>query len=207
MPDPHLRAPQAIVGLRLRDVAFRTPLAMVLVVGLAVPALGLAFRRPAASPVIVLARDAGATVQPIPADSLFDHDDDALKPDGRALIKGVADNTRPGMDVLVVGYADVRGADAHNDRLSHRRAEAVCAELAKRIKPLACLGVGERFAHACTDQTAADARERCFAADRRVEIWTRRHLAVEEETLSSGTSGGVEHIPTAWNHPLRHNML
>jgi len=162
----------------LRDNVFRTPLAIILVIALAVLALGLAFGRHADPMVIVFNKDADASVRTID-DSLFDYDDYELNSKGVDKVKTIATGIKPGTDVLVVGYADARGSDAHNDLLTRHRAEAVGAALtADGVTPLRSVGVGKRVAHLCTDQPAAE-REDCFKGDRRVEIWTRAHPVAE----------------------------
>jgi len=68
------------------------------------------------------------------ADVLFDFDKADLKPAADADLGKVAEVARanPGTPIQVAGHTDSKGADAYNQRLSERRAEAVKAWLVER---------------------------------------------------------------------------
>jgi outer membrane protein OmpA-like peptidoglycan-associated protein len=68
------------------------------------------------------------------ADVLFDFDKADLKPAADADLGKVAEVARanPGTPIQVAGHTDAKGADAYNQRLSERRAEAVKAWLVER---------------------------------------------------------------------------
>ena len=109
------RAPESVV--------YRAPVAAPVYVAAAEPAPA-----PAASPPPVVAPE-----KPMPkkvsfsADSLFDFDKSAIKPDGkRALNKFSADLKGSTFTVIdVTGHTDRIGSHAHNQRLSESRANAV----------------------------------------------------------------------------------
>ena len=68
----------------------------------------------------------------------------------------------------IAGYADARGSDAYNDRLSERRAKAVKEALIEKgfkAENLTIIGKGKRFLHVRDAQTDDQ-----HAQNRRVEV-------------------------------------
>ena len=103
------------------------------------------------------------------ADALFDFDKSVLKPLGRQKIDDLVSKIRGvNLEVIIaVGHTDSVGADAYNQRLSIRRAEAVKAYLVSKgieRNRVYTEGKGEKQPVA-TNATAAGR-----AANRRVEI-------------------------------------
>jgi outer membrane protein OmpA-like peptidoglycan-associated protein len=68
------------------------------------------------------------------SDVLFDTDQSQLKPDGREQLDRLATflKTYPERKALIEGFTDNVGSNAHNEGLSHRRAEAVKSALMDR---------------------------------------------------------------------------
>lgn len=88
--------------------------------------------------------------------------------------------TRPDLDVLVVGHADAVGAEAYNQRLSERRAEAVAAYLEGRgiaRDRIRTRGEGESSPIASNETEAGRAR------NRRTEL-----TVVERRSAATGAS-------------------
>ena len=83
----------------------------------------------------------------LPADILFDFDKATLRPDAQSpLLKArqlIA--AYPKAPVTIIGYADAKGDDAYNDRLSQARASTVSARLMDGSNRHATVkGYGER---------------------------------------------------------------
>jgi OOP family OmpA-OmpF porin len=102
-------------------------------------------------------------------DILFDVDRAQLNPGGELQVARLADalHRMPERNVLIEGHTDSTGSDAYNERLSHRRAEAVEDLLIiQGIEPTRVVirGYGERYPVA-TNDTAAGRQQ-----NRRVEV-------------------------------------
>ena len=157
----------------------------------------VAYRAPAPAPVYVAAIEpapapvaspapVAAPEKPLPrkvsfsADSLFDFDRSAVKPDGkRALDKFAADLKGSTFTVVdVTGHADRIGSHSHNQRLSESRANAVKSYLVDAagipVALISAKGVGgsqpmtkpgECVGHKPTPKLIA-----CLQPDRRVDV-------------------------------------
>lgn len=102
----------------------------------------------------------------------FDFDKSTLKPEGKTrLDEAVALMAKhPDMKVSVNGYTDSIGSDAHNLRLSQRRAEAVVEYLtSKGVAANRLTAVGHGKANPIADNKTEEGRAR----NRRVEIVVR----------------------------------
>jgi len=103
------------------------------------------------------------------ADTFFDFDKYALKPEGRQLLDQVAQQAQ-GLDletIIAVGHTDSIGTEAYNLKLSERRANAVKAYLvSKGIDPNRIYTEGKGKAHPVASNSTAAGR----AQNRRVEI-------------------------------------
>jgi outer membrane protein OmpA-like peptidoglycan-associated protein len=105
-------------------------------------------------------------------DILFDFDKSDIRASETEKIKAVADfaQQNAGFQIGLDGYADPRGGDSYNQRLSNRRVKAVSAALtaagvsANRIRTGA---FGEKNRN-CTEST-----EECYQRNRRVEVFVR----------------------------------
>ncbi|BAO79860.1 outer membrane protein [Serpentinimonas raichei] len=101
------------------------------------PVLPAAAPAAAVAPAAVQAPAPAPVAAPAPqqitfaADALFDFDRAVLRPDGRQRLDEVVARIRAiNLDVVIaVGHTDSMGSEAHNQRLSLRRAEAVKAYL------------------------------------------------------------------------------
>ena len=83
----------------------------------------------------------------LPADVLFDFDKAELRPDAAPSIAKAAELLRsyPQAPITVVGHTDGKGADAYNDALSLRRAQAVAQALqAQTGREATTQGMGKR---------------------------------------------------------------
>jgi OOP family OmpA-OmpF porin len=102
----------------------------------------------------------------------FDFDSDRPGEAARAAAERAAAAFREHRDawVEVDGYADSRGDDDYNDRLSSRRARAVAALLESVGIPAARITVR---AHGTQRRASADDRPATWAEERRVEITVR----------------------------------
>jgi OOP family OmpA-OmpF porin len=120
-------------------------------------------------------------VQKITLDSkvLFDFDKAVLKPEGKAAIDsqvvGKLAQIQKLEVVLVTGHTDPLGSDAHNQKLSERRAEVVRDYLVSKGVPkdkIEAIGVGEKqpVAGLVCEQKSLKERIACLAPDRRVEV-------------------------------------
>lgn len=103
------------------------------------------------------------------ADTFFDFDKATLKPDGKAKLDDLASKLQ-GMNlevVIAVGHTDSVGADAYNQKLSIRRAEAVKGYLvSKGIDTSRVYTEGKGEKQPIADNKTAAGR----AKNRRVEI-------------------------------------
>lgn len=105
-------------------------------------------------------------------DILFDFDKAEVRSSESPKIEKIVEELKqkPSAQVWIAGYADPRGADTYNQKLSQKRVEAIRAALVKAGVP------GERIRTAafgknylkCKDQT-----EECWQLDRRVEAVVR----------------------------------
>ncbi len=103
------------------------------------------------------------------ADSFFDFDKSVLKPEARAKIDDLVGKVKGiSLEVIIaVGHTDAIGADAYNQALSVRRAEAVKAYLvSKGIEKNRVYTEGKGEKSPVADNKTAEGR----AKNRRVEI-------------------------------------
>ncbi|MDF0540858.1 OmpA family protein [Sphingobium sp. H39-3-25] len=112
----------------------------------------------AAAPAI-----AGDVVAVAPLTIYFAHDSAALAPDARQALDNFAASASGSAGVDVIGYTDSAGPDAHNDRLSLARADAVSEYLgatgmAATRRHVA--GAGERGLATSTADNVPEARNR-----------------------------------------------
>lgn len=112
------------------------------------------------------------TVLTVPAEVLFDFDQDTLRPDARDTLVEVVEVLEfyEGAPVEVIGHTDARGAEAYNDALSLRRAEAVRAHLAGAGIDPGRLTVDGRGAR---EPVAANDTDEGRQQNRRVEVLVR----------------------------------
>ncbi|GGC41711.1 hypothetical protein GCM10011504_20180 [Siccirubricoccus deserti] len=128
--------------------------------------------------VVVERETARGTTLTVQNDVLFDFDKDELRPEAAQALGRVAEiiRQRQPRAVLVIGHTDSMGADAYNDALSRRRAEAVQAWLAAQggaLPPLRVEGRGEREPVAPNIVDGRDNPEG-RQANRRVEVLLER---------------------------------
>lgn len=102
----------------------------------------------AQSDAVSLARSQDVLTATFKSDVMFDFDSAALKPGGYAEIDRVAGvlNRYPQTTIRVEGHTDSQGAEAYNQQLSERRAEAVKNALIQRnVDParIQAIGYGE----------------------------------------------------------------
>jgi outer membrane protein OmpA-like peptidoglycan-associated protein len=106
----------------------------------------------------------------VPSDVLFAFDSARISPGGMGALREVG-RSLGGGNVTVVGHTDSRGAEAYNDALSRRRAQAVVAVLratATNDIRFVVRGAGEK--EPVTSNRRAEGRRR----NRRVEILVSR---------------------------------
>jgi OOP family OmpA-OmpF porin len=122
--------------------------------------------RPAAAPA---APAQAATKVTYAADTFFDFDKAVVKPEARAKLDDLVGKLK-GINlevVIAVGHADAVGADAYNQKLSVRRAEAVKAYLvSKGVEKNRVYTEGKGEKSPVADNKTAEGR----AKNRRVEI-------------------------------------
>jgi outer membrane protein OmpA-like peptidoglycan-associated protein len=103
-------------------------------------------------------------------DFMFEFDKAELTEQSKADMERLVVEMRkfPDAKFEIAGYADARGSDAYNDRLSERRAKAVKAALIEKglkAENLTIIGKGKRFLHVRDAQTDDQ-----HAQNRRVEV-------------------------------------
>ncbi|MBU0915084.1 outer membrane protein OmpA [Aquabacterium parvum] len=133
---------------------------------------------PVAAPAAPAAAPAPAPVVPVApatekvsfaADAFFDFDKATLKPEGKAKLDDLSDKVKGiTLEVIIaVGHTDSVGADAYNQKLSEKRAQAVKDYLTSKGTDASRVyveGKGEK--QPVADNKSADGR----AKNRRVEI-------------------------------------
>ena len=132
----------------------------------AAPAASAAAPKPAPAPAPA---PAAATKVTYAADAFFDFDKAVLKPEGKAKLDDLVGKVK-GINlevVIAVGHADAIGADAYNQKLSVKRAEAVKAYLvSKGIEKNRVYTEGKGEKQPVADNKTTEGR----AKNRRVEI-------------------------------------
>ena len=133
---------------------------------------------PAAAPAAPAPAPAPAAAAPVApatekvsfaADAFFDFDKAVLKPEGKAKLDDLADKVKGiTLEVIVaVGHTDSVGADAYNQKLSEKRAQAVKDYLTgKGIEASRVYVEGKGEKQPVADNKSSDGR----AKNRRVEI-------------------------------------
>ncbi|TLX55446.1 hypothetical protein DN824_19600 [Stutzerimonas nosocomialis] len=119
-------------------------------------------------------------------DVLFDVDRAELKPGGMRDVQKLADflNENPDRQLIVEGYTDSTGSDAHNLRLSERRAEAVRAALVRMgvdARRIVTRGYGREY------PVASNATASGRAMNRRVEVTISNDSQPVRERSSMGS--------------------
>ena len=112
------------------------------------------------------------------ADALFDFDSAVLKPEGKAMVDGLAQRVRDSHVKLhllkVDGYTDRFGSAAHNEKLSQQRAQAVLSALQAQGVTAERFEVNGRGAadpvKLCPGKKATSTVVACLAPNRRVQI-------------------------------------
>ncbi len=136
----------------------------------AAPAPVAAPAAPAPAPVAPVVPVAPATEKvSFAADAFFDFDKATLKPEGKAKLDDLSDKVKGiTLEVIIaVGHTDSVGADAYNQKLSEKRAQAVKDYLTSKGTDASRVyveGKGEK--QPVADNKSADGR----AKNRRVEI-------------------------------------
>lgn len=139
---------------------------------------------PAPAPAPVAAPAPAPAPKPAPqkvtlgADALFDFDKSVLRPEGKAKLDDVASKVGAiKLEVIIaVGHADRFGADAYNQKLSERRAEAVKDYLiAKGVEANRIYTEGKGNKQPVTDPAKCKGAKNakvveCLQPDRRVEV-------------------------------------
>ena len=111
------------------------------------------------------------------ADVLFDFDKAVIKPEGKSKLDDISNKAR-GINlevVIAIGHADRIGADAYNQRLSVRRAEAIKAYLvSKGVEPNRIYTEGKGEKQPVTGGQCKGMKDAkliaCLQPDRRTEI-------------------------------------
>jgi OmpA-OmpF porin, OOP family len=124
---------------------------------------------PAAKPAAAAPAPAAASKVTYAADAFFDFDKAVLKPEGKAKLDDLVSKVKGiNLEVIIaVGHTDSVGADAYNQKLSVKRAEAVKAYLiSKGIEKNRVYTEGKGEAQPVADNKTKEGR----AKNRRVEI-------------------------------------
>ena len=124
---------------------------------------------PAPAPRPAVRAPAAASKVTYAADAFFDFDKAVLKPEGKAKLDDLASKVKAiNLEVIIaVGHTDSVGADAYNQKLSVRRAEAVKAYLvSKGIEKNRVYTEGKGEKQPVADNKTTEGR----AKNRRVEI-------------------------------------
>lgn len=116
---------------------------------------------------------------------LYDFDSDVVKADARTNLRELALSLDkyPGTDVIIIGHTDDVGADAYNQALSERRAQAAAAYLMTQGvagSRIGTRGLGE------SEPIASNATEDGRARNRRVEVAIFASEAYREQVRRSG---------------------
>lgn len=125
--------------------------------------------RPAPAPAAAAPAPAAATKVTYAADAFFDFDKASLKAEGKAKLDDLVGKVKGiNLEVIIaVGHTDSVGADAYNQKLSVRRAEAVKAYLvSKGIEKNRVYTEGKGEKQPVADNKTTEGR----AKNRRVEI-------------------------------------
>lgn len=133
---------------------------------------------PAAAPVPAPAPKPVPQKMTLGAEALFDFDKSVLRPEGKAKLDDIASKVGSiKLEVIIaVGHADRFGADAYNQKLSERRAEAVKDYLiAKGVEANRIYTEGKGSKQPVTDPAKCKGAKsskviECLQPDRRVEI-------------------------------------
>ncbi len=115
---------------------------------------------------------------------LFDVDQSQLKTAARTNIESLATSMKNNAEtnILIIGHTDATGSDAYNERLSHRRAEAVKAyTVSQGISNARLTTQGRGETEPIADNTTVEGR----AQNRRVEIVIVANDKLKEEAKSA----------------------
>lgn len=128
----------------------------------------------------------------------FDTDDDTLRPVEAAALRRFAElvDDRLTLENVVIGHADVRASDAHNDPLSARRAATVAEVLTGEGVPPEQI---TRHALGRRQPVPAEQDETSWRLSRRVEIVARGVVVVEPNCpdWSRPSAAHPENLPTS----------
>lgn len=123
------------------------------------------------------------------AGALFPFDGSSLTEDGVAKVDGVVSEVSAknvqNAQYTVTGHTDRLGAEAYNQKLSEKRAQAVAAELSAKGVPAAAItsvqGMGETspVTGSECDGLSGNALVKCYAPDRRVEITVKGDVVTQ----------------------------
>jgi type IV pilus biogenesis protein CpaD/CtpE len=128
----------------------------------------------------------------------FDTDDARLTQAESEALRRFAQqvDTRLALDQIVIGHADVRGSDAHNDPLSERRAATVARLLEAEGFPselISSHGVGRRF------PVTSEENELSWRLSRRVVVLARGIVVIEPSCPDWSRPGAAHpaNLPTS----------